>query len=134
MARPYRAFVIWRTGIPGPSGRAVTERAFSPAVVASIGIPHLRHADAIEIGDVIRGGSIGVTGRAGVADNIALDSREGRWQISRALEVIQDATDALPGDRDATGVVGCGWRQHDEDGGWVGGVQAGDPILIHIKA
>lgn len=55
-------------------------------------------------------------------------------EIGGALEVVKDATGALPGDGDAGGVVRGRRRQHGQNGGGIGGVQASDPILIDVEA
>src|SRR5208282_6391904 len=54
------------------------------------------NAYAIEVRAGVRGGGVRVTGRAGLADNVALDGGEGRLrrQIGTALEIIRSRVHA----------------------------------------
>lgn len=69
------------------------EQSKSPRVVFT-----LLHADAIEIGNAIRGRGIGITRRAGLADDVALDGGESglRREIGGALQIIGSICHALP--------------------------------------
>ena len=76
----------------------------------------------------VRGGGVGETHQAGLANEIALERGKG-WllgEIGTALEVIRLAAHALPIHRDTGETVGRG--RHFQDGYTIGRVCAGNPL------
>ena len=86
-------FVVYQSGFRLKTTQHAGE---TPALPGSL------HADAVEIGNAIRCGNVSITGRAGLANYVALNGGKGRLrQISGALEVINPVAHALPAYRDA---------------------------------
>src|ERR1019366_2751000 len=94
------------------------------------------NAYAIEVRAGVRGGGVRVTGRAGLADDVALDGEECRLrrQIGAALEIICDTTHAFPSHNQPRRIIGFNRRQHFQHRQGVGRIQAGDPILVNVHS
>ena len=72
--------------------------------------PTSLHADTVEIGAAVRGGVVGVTGRAAVADDVALQGRKRglRGKIDGPLKIIRSICHALPAYGETRWIIGRG--------------------------
>ena len=92
------------------------------------------HTDAIEVRNGVRSGAVDQASGASPSSDVALNDREvARVEVGAALQKIGSRVDALP-NYEQTTPSGIGWALHEQEGGGVGRIQAGHPLLPVIHA